>query len=377
MKKQYLVEIEEELVYMDVKKQKDLLEGYRQGDLTKLDLLVEHYYEKVGERYIQLYPNKKNKEAIARELCRLLIVEYSQSEKINSPLTAYINNNFARKYEKFEIGHDIDGNKNKIIFFKSYIKKALSNPVEFEKLYQVYYYIIDRYIKLYPNKENCAKELFRETLIKFLESDETRLAEYIKRQFSKNYETYEIGNKLKELTSKTPVADLIEEARYNLEARNKLIIKYMYIVEENILNIEGFEKEELRAIGCLKLVEYVNGYFENESNYPLSSYLKTAIKDYFEAYQKARSLEEVKQKQQIEIDFVEDFTTCLIENTDLLEVIKNTNLDQRERTILYYVGAYGYTFEELGKKYNISKSRAQQIYQRTIEKVLEQNRQTR
>lgn len=179
---------------------------------------------------------------------------------------------------------------------------------------------------------------------------------------------------LKELTPKEPVADLIEKARIDKEARNKLIEKYIYVVEDQTLNIKGIDKEELKADCYLKLVELVNKYFEINIEYPLSMYLITQMKDFCYSYQKQEKERKINvSKYEVIEEYAEDITNSIINNMYLMHLLKNADLKERQEIILKYAIGYGVEYRELGQNYGVTKSRAQQIAQSGIERIRKKN----
>ena len=53
---------------MYISKQKELLEQYASGDEKAVNYLLDHYYNSIGLEFINLYPEKNNKERVAKEL---------------------------------------------------------------------------------------------------------------------------------------------------------------------------------------------------------------------------------------------------------------------------------------------------------------------
>ena len=357
---------------MENKVKIELINKSRNKDKKAMDTLVLHYYETVGKKYIKKYPNKPYNQECAWRLCELSIEKYI-NEGLKSDITSYISAQFKRKYKEFQPHYEMDGNKNKEKKLKESIIKSLSNKEEYDKLLDNYQYILDRYINLYPNKKNkeiCAEELFKEILKKYITEESTQLARYIKNYFAKNYESYTPGDKLKNLTPKVPVQEQIEKAREDSLSREELIVKYMYIVDDQIANIKGFDIEELKSCGYLKLVKLIDTYLNEKPDYSMTGYLITGINAFYKSYiKKEQERKENYFKYDIEKEQSIDITNDLIETIDIKNVIKKLNLKTREEKILACVAEYGYTFNEVGKVYGITRSRAQQIYQDNIGKI--------
>lgn len=177
-------------------------------------------------------------------------------------------------------------------------------------------------------------------------------------KFQHNLNTH--NKKIKFYIANTLQNDYIskeEIAKYYIKQIDKLI--------ENKPEYNKYDKEELKNSGYLGLATAMKNYKEN-TNIPFSTFVKNYIVKYI-------SKEIKKQKQKINIpiknsynDFIND-----IENIELLQIAIN-KLKIRNKQIIFLHAVENYSFEEIGKIYNLTRSRIQHIYKRSLEIIKEE-----
>ena len=264
-------------------------------------------------------------------------------------------------------------------------KAKNSNLKELEILYNHYCKLFSRYLDKNKDVENIEEKynyIIRKRIELYFENNCTSsFFDYI------NY-TLECADKCKiwdfdELKNRkysTPVSDLIQQASTNLDARKKLIEKYMYIVERELRKWEiDIEYEDALQIGYLLLIKKTNQYFENYENnkeYYFSSYIIHSIHSSYPALIRLANEEKRNYSYHKDcIEYFDSFEDDIIEKIDISRAIEECNFSEREKGILNL--KYGFNSEiintivEIEKRYNVTDKRIRQIDKKSLEKIKE------
>ena len=149
--------------------------------------------------------------------------------------------------------------------------------------------------------------------------------------------------------------------------KNELIENNMHVVDEVINNIKfprfltTDEINELKSVGYLALVEAINSFSENFS-VPIDFWARNKIKwSIYDFLREERDKEGIPatEKEDIEIE-------CKI---DLKKAIKS--LSEFDQKILEDIFIYGFSQEEIAKRYNISRQTINKMYGNILEKLKE------
>lgn len=166
------------------------------------------------------------------------------------------------------------------------LEKAKNNDSFAEEQLCRYYYnqyhnlvILDSRI---PNIEDIYVESIKKAVSKSvnnLNSNPDTMQKLVKSTFINKIKAY--NRKNNKWGEQKILPKLIEEAKQGShEAKNKLIERYMYIIDRYIENIEfndSYTEEDIRQSGYLLLTEKINNYFDKRRTTPLSVYISVAF----------------------------------------------------------------------------------------------------
>ena len=355
---------------------KDMAISYQNGNVDMLDFLVEMYYEKIGKKFILEYPEKKDKEKCAYELLKLGIENYLKNSKDIYKFSSYLNSLFRIKYQKFELGDNLEETINTSLEYKdSKILKILADAKNgdwksYEYLYNKYYYIVDKYCDIYVNKDrDYIESLYKDILDLYLKSDSK---EYLSSYFSllmkskiRNYE----HEKEFEVKKRPRVKNIINKAKDDKESLvyiQKLMIKYYYLVESLVNKIDFMDIDEARSRLDLRYAQIIHNYINNDVKVNINIYITSNLASTFEL------LKNESKKQKVEnIYYVDDYVDQIndFEDIEYLDYLfKNTNLSDRELKILNMY-SHNYTYEKIGEEIGVSRQRVEQIKNSACEKL--------
>lgn len=245
------------------------------------------------------------------------------------------------------------------------VKKFKDGDQEaYDLIYNHYHYIVDNYVSLF-NKANCyecAESLYKYALESYKRSNtDMYLFIYIKRVFDRYFEGFSLGD-VNPIGRKHEVSDLIELARTDSSARMKVYEKYLYIVEDIL---KENNDDELRSYLYYKYIKSANDYFNNNINYPFSSYINIAMRN---------SMKRVNR----EDDFVYGYD-CLYGKTydlqdkilvgEILDIINSDHFSELDRTIILKTIYDKESVRELANELGISHTLVAKKYEKAIEKI--------
>lgn len=355
---------------------KKLAQLCREGDEYSIDLLTSHYYETVGKKYIEKNPNKENKEECAWKLCRLAVLQHARKERTIYKFSSHVNKMFQYKYQNYNMEDSLYEVSNQKINYQegellTLIKDAKNNQESFDKLYKKYYYLVEKYIKdnkdFNINKEKI-NELYKSILKKYINEEKTEfITSYIKSYLIKNVKKDGINLELDDLISKTPVLDLIEKAKNDKKYRNKLIEKYIYIVDKEAKEYPAEHQDEIKAEGYLKLVELIDNYLAGNVTVQITTYLINSIKHYYE--NNAKLIIDNTSRYIENIDHYQNMETKTEELIMIEEYFDKAGLTEREKDIIKKSIYEEITYREIAEMYGITFNRIGEIYKHAVMKL--------
>lgn len=355
---------------------KKLAQLCREGDEYSIDLLTSYYYELVAKRYIDKNPNKENKEECAWKLCRLAVLQHASKEREKYKFASHVNKMFQYKYANYNMEDSLYEVPNQKARYQegkllNLIKNAKNNQASFNRLYKKYYYIVENFIK--ENKdlnidENKINELYILILKKYINEERTEyITSYIKSYLIKNVKKEGIKLELIEQESKTPVSDLIEKAKTDEKSKNKLIEKYLYVVDKEAEKYPVEYQEEIKAEGYLKLVELINNFLGGKINAQFNAYIANSIKHFYD-----NNIKFITNDYTGFIENIDYYQTMETKTEELMmvdEYLDNAGLTEREKDIIKKSIYEQITYREIAKIYGVTYKRIGKIYQDALLKI--------
>ncbi len=166
------------------------------------------------------------------------------------------------------------------------IQEAINGSKEAEEFlyshyYECYYDLVETNQSI-KNIELIYSESIRESIRKSIERKEKNIPNYIRNTLFHTVKLYN-DRQVRRKSKRTGINDLVISAKTDIEARGKLIERYMYLIDSYLENADfgtDLTKEDAKQIGYLFLTEKVNNYFDSYDvlgNTKLSIYLSHAI----------------------------------------------------------------------------------------------------
>ena len=166
------------------------------------------------------------------------------------------------------------------------IQEAINGSKEAEEFlyshyYECYYDLVEANQSI-KNIELIYSESIRESIKKSIERKEKNIPNYIRNTLFRTVKLYN-DRQVRRKSKRTGINDLVISAKTDIEARGKLIERYMYLIDSYLENADfgtDLTKEDAKQIGYLFLTEKVNNYFDSYEvlgNTKLSIYLSHAI----------------------------------------------------------------------------------------------------
>lgn len=173
----------------------------------------------------------------------------------------------------------------KVVLSKK-IEEAINGSKEAEEFlynhyYECYYDLVEANQSI-KNIELIYSESIRESIKKSIERKEKNIPNYIRNTLFRTVKLYN-DRQVRRKSKRTGINDLVISAKTDIEARGKLIERYMYLIDSYLENADfgtDLTKEDAKQIGYLFLTEKVNNYFDSYEvlgNTKLSIYLSHAI----------------------------------------------------------------------------------------------------
>lgn len=258
--------------------------------------LYDHYIT-LFKRYKEQNKNIKNIDELYCKTIKFLCDNYISYEYATT-LSDYISVHMKRinknKIWDLTIRHGKPAPVRELI-----VEARKGNNKSKEKLISHYKEHYSYFIVENKNIENIEKkyEKYVELLVTYyIENETVRMSDLIKNKL-------EIATKNKDWDTENveeffhPVSDLIDKSRAgSLEAKQKLIERYMYVVDKMVEKYPDLiEVEEAKQIGYLYLTQKVNDYLEKEHDSPIYIYLANGFNSWF-----GELLQKEKQKNQIQ-----------------------------------------------------------------------------
>ena len=174
---------------------------------------------------------------------------------------------------------------DKLSIRKLFERAKANDTIAQEELYEYYYERYHSFVildKRIPNIEEIYIESIKNAISRSISNPDSTLdstQKLVKSTFINKIKSY--NRKSVKWGEQKVLPKLIEEASNgSKEARNKLIERYMYIVDKRIENIKfnnHYIEEDIRQAGYLFLTEKINNYFDAGLKVPLSVYLSVAF----------------------------------------------------------------------------------------------------
>lgn len=166
------------------------------------------------------------------------------------------------------------------------IQEAINGSKEAEEFlysyyYECYYDLVEANQSI-KNIELIYSESIRESIRKSIERKEKNIPNYIRNTLFHTVKLYN-DRQARRKSKRTGINDLVISAKTDIEARGKLIERYMYLIDSYLESADfgtDLTKEDAQQIGYLFLTEKVNNYFDSYDvlgNTKLSIYLSHAI----------------------------------------------------------------------------------------------------
>lgn len=152
----------------------------------------------------------------------------------------------------------------------------------------------------------------------------------------------------------------------NTKSQIKIVNHYIELIRKIIeekYNHESLNKDDLIQAGCLGLSIAIKNY-KKDSNTPFSMYVRVYIERYIS--REIRNINNSLKKFYIRDSFY-DFTSNIESKKFVENILKKLNEKYRKVLILHLYE--GYSFVEIGKIYNLTSNRIQQIYKKSLEIV--------
>ncbi len=236
---------------------------------------------------------------------------------------------------------------DKLSIRKLFERAKANDTIAQEELYEYYYERYHSFVildKRIPNMEEIYIESIKNAVSRSISNPDSTLdstQKLVKSTFINKIKLY--NRKSVKWGEQKVLPKLIEEASNgSKEARNKLIERYMYIVDKRIENIkfnDHYIEEDIRQAGYLFLTEKINNYFDAGVKVPLSVYLSVAFDQIYLNFLREKK-EEVKEyhdkvtlagfilcivivdEELLDFEFC-DFFDCTFENSDIIEIFKS------------------------------------------------------
>ena len=213
------------------------------------------------------------------------------------------------------------------------IQEAINGSKEAEEFlysyyYECYYDLVEANQRI-KNIELIYSESIRESIRKSIERKEKNIPNYIRNTLFHTVKLYN-DRQARRKSKRTGINDLVISAKTDIEARGKLIERYMYLIDSYLENADfgtDLTKEDAKQIGYLFLTEKVNNYFDSYEvlgNTKLSIYLSHAINS---SYMHILIREKRKSKE-------------FYNNNVLSELIKNDGISFEEEMVEFEYNDY-------------------------------------
>ena len=220
----------------------------------------------------------------------------------------------------------------KVVLSKK-IQEAINGSKEAEEFlyshyYECYYDLVEANQSI-KNIELIYSESIRESIRKSIERKEKNIPNYIRNTLFHTVKLYN-DRQVRRKSKRTGINDLVISAKTDIEARGKLIERYMYLIDSYLENADfgtDLTKEDAKQIGYLFLTEKVNNYFDSYEvlgNTKLSIYLSHAINS---SYMHILIREKRKSKE-------------FYNNNVLSELIKNDGISLEEEMVEFEYNDY-------------------------------------
>lgn len=220
----------------------------------------------------------------------------------------------------------------KVVLSKK-IQEAINGSKEAEEFlyrhyYECYYDLVEANQSI-KNIELIYSESIRESIKKSIERKEKNIPNYIRNTLFRTVKLYN-DRQVRRKSKRTGINDLVISAKTDIEARGKLIERYMYLIDSYLENADfgtDLTKEDAKQIGYLFLTEKVNNYFDSYEvlgNTKLSIYLSHAINS---SYMHILIREKRKSKE-------------FYNNNVLSELIKNDGISFEEEMVEFEYNDY-------------------------------------
>lgn len=236
---------------------------------------------------------------------------------------------------------------DKLSIRKLFERAKANDTIAQEELYEYYYERYHSFVildKRIPNMEEIYIESIKNAVSRSISNPDSTLdstQKLVKSTFINKIKSY--NRKSVKWGEQKVLPKLIEEASNgSKEARNKLIERYMYIVDKRIENIkfnDHYIEEDIRQAGYLFLTEKINNYFDAGLKVPLSVYLLVAFDQIYLNFlrEKKEEVEEYHDKvtlaglylnkdtfeeENIEFEYC-DFIDSTLEKDDIKEIFKS------------------------------------------------------
>ena len=156
---------------------------------------------------------------------------------------------------------------------------------------------------------------------------------------------------------KNLIAKMLEEAKTDINVRNRLIEEYMHVIDKILIS----DDEDARAFLNLSLVEIIDKYLETNQKIPLSQYINRNIKICYKNYlNKKYPSYDYCLSSKYEYDDI-------VLNSEISSILNNLTDFEREVIIRYFFN--NDTFENIGKVFNFQKSWTSFVERRGIERI--------
>lgn len=273
------------------------------------------HYNTLFKRYKEQNKNIKNIDELYSKTIKFLCdnyISYEYSTTLSDYISVHMKRINKNKNWDLTIRHGKPAPVRELI-----VEARKGNNKSKEKLISHYKEHYSYFIVENKNIENIEKkyEKYIELLVTYyIENETVRMSDLIKNKL-------EIATKNKDWDIENvedffrPVSDLIDKSRSgSLEAKQKLIERYMYVVDRCLAKYPNLlEKEEAQQIGYLYLTQKVNDYLNGESKIQISTYIESAFNSWF-----LQLLNQEKDKNQIQ-EQIKDKNSGCVPNEDNFE----------------------------------------------------------
>ena len=154
---------------------------------------------------------------------------------------------------------------------------------------------------------------------------------------------------------------VLNDFKNKKEYRNIIIEKYMYLIDDYVSKYDINVEDDIRGLGYCKLVELIDYYVKNDLSEDIVSYISFNLNKYFRYLNKINYC--VKYDEKLENDYYQKD----MDDNVLLDNMLSLLGERTSNIIKLY--SYRYTFDEIAKMLNISKSRVEAIYKAAIKSL--------